>query len=450
MSEPRTRPWLALGCAVAAAAVYAAAPPPDLLRAGLALFMLIGALWMTQALPLATTALLVPLLAVLGGIQGPHQALGAFAHPVIFLFLGGFALAAALQQQGLDRALALAVVRAAGGRRLRAALLLFGMTALVSMWINNTATAALMLPLGWGLLRNDDPAHPIGPREKAFVLLGVAYSASIGGIGTLVGSPPNAIAAAQAGIGFAGWLRIGLPSVLLLMPLMVLTLVVLLRPRLGGAMALAPEPLPWTRERRLTIAIFGLAALGWVASASLGRALGVDEDMDTLVALAAMAALVAGRTIDWPALERQTPWGVLLLFGGGLALSDALGTSGVTRYLSEALVGAVQGVPVWALMLALLAFVVFLGEFVSNTACAALLVPVCGVAGATLGLPPALLPLAVGVAASCGFMLPVATPPNAMVIGPEAVTQATMMRCGFVLNLVSVAVIAAVSMAMFG
>ena len=189
----------ALGCLALAALVYGLAPPPDALRAGLALFVLIGGLWMTQSLHLSVTALLVPLLAVLAGLMDLRTALASFAHPIIFLFLGGFALAAALQQQGLDRRLALAVLRLAAGRRGVAVAMLFGLTALLSMWLSNTATAAMMLPLALGLLHDED-----GPRERIFVLLGVAYSASIGGIGTLVGSPPNAIAAAQAGkVNFA-------------------------------------------------------------------------------------------------------------------------------------------------------------------------------------------------------------------------------------------------------
>ena len=218
----------ALACLALSALVYAIAPAPDALRIGLAIFVLIGGLWMTQALHLSVTALLVPLLAVLAGLMDPRTALASFAHPIIFLFLGGFALAAALQRQGLDQVLARGVLGLAAGRRLVAAVLLFALTGLLSMWISNTATAAMMLPLALGLLREQD-----GPPERAFVLLGVAYSASIGGIGTLVGSPPNAIAAAQAGIGFAEWLRIGVPLVMLLLPLMAGVLFLVLRPHFG-------------------------------------------------------------------------------------------------------------------------------------------------------------------------------------------------------------------------
>jgi sodium-dependent dicarboxylate transporter 2/3/5 len=432
-----------LGCLALAALVYSSAPPPDTLRAGLALFVLIGALWMTQALHLSVTALLVPLLAVLIGLMDLRTALASFAHPIIFLFLGGFALAAALQRQGLDRALAVTVLRLAAGRRDAAAALLFALTALLSMWISNTATAAMMLPLALGLLSDED-----GPGERAFVLLGVAYSAGIGGIGTLVGSPPNAIAAAQAGIGFAEWMRIGVPLVLLLLPLMVGVLFLMLRPRLGVQAAIPAEDarsLPWTRAQRITLVVFGLTAAGWLGSASLGRALGINADIDSAVALAAIVALVASGAIGWPDIEQRTQWGVLLLFGGGLALSEVMATSGASRFMAGALTTALQGAPTLLLLLAVVAFVVFLTELVSNTASAALLVPIFVGVAASLGLPPPLFAAAIAVSASCAFMLPVATPPNAIVYATEQVPQATMMRCGLVLNAVCIVVITAMA-----
>lgn len=457
-----------LGCLALGAAVYAVAPPPDTLRAGLALFALIGSLWMTQALHLSATALLVPLLAVLAGLSTVPAALASFAHPVIFLFLGGFALAAALQHQGLDRALARAVLRRARGRRAVAVLLLFALTAALSLWISNTAAAAMMVPLALGLLRGTGDAlgegqgevpgqgpgegqgSEVGPRERAFVLLGVAYSASIGGIGTLVGSPPNAIAAAHAGISFAQWLRIGLPAVALLLPLMVGVLYLVLRPRLAGRTVLRDEPLVWTRARRLTVGVFAFAGAGWIFAGPLGRAWGITTDIDSIVALAAVVALVAGGSIDWPQLERRVHWGVLLLFGGGLALGRVMESSGASRFLADALVQALQGAPPVLVLLGVVAFVVFLTELVSNTAVAALLVPVFLVVGDALGLPGALLASAIAVAASCAFMLPVATPPNAIVFATDQVPQATMMRCGLALNLACIAVIAAIASVAFG
>jgi sodium-dependent dicarboxylate transporter 2/3/5 len=410
-------------------------------RLGLALFALIGGLWFTQALPLAVTALLVPLLAVLSGIADLRSALAPFAHPVIYLFLGGFALAAALRQQGLDRALALFVLRLASGRRSLAIGLLFVLTAILSMWISNTATAALMLPLALGLVRPAGDDAPATPAEQSFVLLGVAYSASIGGMATLVGSPPNAIAAAQAGISFAQWLALGLPLVAVLLPLMMAVLYLTLRPNLSGRIELPRTRLVWTPQRRATVVIFTLTAAGWVGGAPLAQAVGVAADIDSLVALAAIAALVASGCVSWEHIEKTTQWSVLLLFGGGLALGQVMDTTGASLLLAEGLVTMLANAPVWVVLVAVVAFVVFLTELVSNTASAALLIPIFIGVGPALGLHPALLASAIAIAASCAFMLPVATPPNAIVFGTGLVPQTTMMRCGMALNLICIAVI---------
>jgi sodium-dependent dicarboxylate transporter 2/3/5 len=182
---------------------------------------------------------------------------------------------------------------------------------------------------------------------------------------------------------------------------------------------------------------------GWVGGAPLARALGVDTDIDTLVALAAIVALVATGMLGWHDAERGAQWGVLLLFGGGLALSEVMGRSGASRFLADWLLAAVQGAPPWLVMVGVVAFVVFLTELVSNTACAALLLPLLVPMAADLGLSPVAAAVAIGVASSCGFMLPVGTPPNAIVFATEQVPQTTMMRCGWWLDLLCIAVIAA-------
>jgi sodium-dependent dicarboxylate transporter 2/3/5 len=226
-------------------------------------------------------------------------------------------------------------------------------------------------------------------------------------------------------------------------------LYLLLRPRLGGQMVLTPETFEWTAARRTTLAIFGLTAAGWVGSAPLGQALGITADLDSWIAIAALVALVASRTLDWETIERQTHWGVLLLFGGGLALSQVMQVSGASAFMADALVGAVQGAPALWLLLGVVAFVVFLTELVSNTASAALLIPIFLGVGPALGLSGPLLAAAIAVAASCAFMLPVATPPNAIVFATNLVPQATMMRCGLVLNVVCIGAIALVAEVVF-
>jgi len=433
-------------CTVAAALTAAMVPGPHELQWGLALFVLIGGLWVTQALPLAVTALVVPLAAVLAGLLPVRQALASFAHPVIFLFLGGFALGAALSSQGLDKALAHAVVRLARGYRMVAVLLLAGLAALLSMWMSNTATAAMMVPLALGLLTEEDPAHPVGPREKAFVMLVLAYSAGIGGIGTLVGSPPNAIAAAQMGIGFAQWLRYGIPMVLLLWPAMVLMLFLLLRPRLGGRMQQPAQALEWTRSRVVTVVIFLCTVAGWVGGVPLAQALSMAADTDTLVALAAIAALSVSGVLGWKDIEQHTQWGVLLLFGGGLALSEVMAVTGSSRFLAQALLDGAQAASPAVFLLGVVAFVVLLTELVSNTASAALLLPVFLPVATAMGLPPVTVAVAIAMAASCAFMLPVATPPNAIVFATGEVPQGTMMRCGLWLNALAVVTITALAL----
>ncbi|MFZ2297960.1 MAG: SLC13 family permease, partial [Aquabacterium sp.] len=252
-----------LGALALSATLYAWLPFADDVRKSLSLTVFIGVLWLTEALPLAVVALMVPLGALLLGFEGltTQKALAPFADPIVFLFLGGFALAAALRVQQLDRKMAVALLALSRGHLGAAVGLLFAATALLSMGISNTATAAMMLPLTLGVLRAVDPERD--RRTHTFVLLGVAYAASLGGLGTLVGSPPNALAARAAGVDFAGWLRIGLPLVGVLMPLMVVTLWLVLRPRLNQRIPITSEVVPWTRDRVLTLLVFGLTGLGW-------------------------------------------------------------------------------------------------------------------------------------------------------------------------------------------
>lgn len=441
-------PVRGLLCLLLAAAVLVAGPEADALRRALAIFVLIGGLWLTQALPLTVTALLVPVLAVGAGLLDVRAALAPFAHPTIFLFLGGFALATALRQQALDQALARAVLRAAGGRQARAVVLLAAVTALLSMWMSNTATAAMMLPLALGLLADEPVPAPAAPppapsREAVFVLLALAYSASLGGMATPVGSPPNALAAAHAGIGFAQWMAWGAPTALLLWGLMMAVLWLTLRPRFGGRIEVAPLSIVWTRQRIATVAIFAVTVLAWMGAAPLARALGLRGDIDAWVALCALVALVTVGGLRWPQIESHTEWGVLLLFGGGLALSEVMQAAGATRFLAGHVLDALQGAQLPWVIAGVVVFVIALSELLSNTAAAALVLPVFVPAASALGLPEPLAAFAVAIAASCGFMLPVATPPNGIVYATGRVPAGWMMRCGFWLNLACAAALTA-------
>ncbi|WP_406667480.1 SLC13 family permease [Gallaecimonas sp. GXIMD1310] len=431
---------LAVMALLVAVVLVVMAPLGAQVSAGLALLLLAGTLWMTEAMPVTITALLVPVLAALLGVLPVKEALANFAHPIIFLFLGGFALASALKEQGLDKAMASAVMRLAGGRVWLSVLLLFITSAFLSMWISNTATTAMMLPLALGLLSGMEPAP--SPGTRIFVLLGIAYSASLGGMGTLVGSPPNAIAAGYLGYQFDDWLALGLPLMLILLPLAWGVLFWQLRP----ALAARSEPqqgvaFEWSRGRLLTMVVFAATVLCWIFSSLLSKALGGIKDFDALVALSATVLVGALGLSSWKAIERDVDWGVLLLFGGGMTLSAVLKVTGTSAWLAHGLSSLTTGAPVWLLYGLIAAFVVFLTELASNTASAALLVPLFGGIAGALGLPVQSMAVLIALAASCAFMLPVATPPNAIVFGSGMVPQRVMMRTGLWLNLLAIVVL---------
>ncbi len=407
---------------------------------GLSLLVFIAVLWLTEAIHVSMTAILVPIMAVALGVFETPTALSNFANPIIFLFLGGFALAAALQAQGLDQAIANKVLTIAQGKMSVAVMMLFGVTAGLSMWISNTATTAMMLPLVLGILHkvNNQKDHS----TYVFVLLGIAYCASIGGIATIVGSPPNAIAAAEAGLSFADWMKLGLPVTLVLLPVAVLVLYFLTKPNLNHSFEADKRGFEWTTPRVLTIAIFALTVSAWIFSKPLNAMLGGLSKFDSIVALSAIVLLGAARVVKWKEVEKTADWGVLLLFGGGICLSNVLKETGTSVFLANHLSNALTGSGLFFTMLGVVAFVIFLTEFASNTASAALLVPVFATIAEALGVSPVALSALIAIAASCAFMLPVATPPNAIVFGSGHIEQRDMMRVGMYLNLVCIVVLA--------
>jgi solute carrier family 13 (sodium-dependent dicarboxylate transporter), member 2/3/5 len=420
---------------------------PASVRLGLGILSCVAFLWLTEALPLAATALLVPLLATLLGISDMKDSLASFADPLIFLFLGGFALASAMACQGVDQWIAQCLVRFAKGRFIPSALLLFAVTAFLSMWMSNTATTAMMMPMAMGILGRMGPDGQ-RPGNLCYLLLGLAYSASIGGLGTIIGSPPNGIAARQLGISFGEWLKFGIPAVLILMPVMAGVLGLICRPDKGLQITVSDEHFTFNRHRLTTLLIFAVTACLWIAGGFLGPLLGMTSAFDTVVALTAILALLYSGVIRWRDIDRGTEWGVLLLFGGGLALSGVMRDTGASLFLARLLTETISGWTMPMVIGAVVLFVIFLTEISSNTAIAALLVPIFHAVGGELGIAPALLVIPLTLAASCAFMLPVATPPNAIVFATGLVPQRVMMKNGFALNVIFTILLTLLSLAL--
>ncbi|WP_394149440.1 SLC13 family permease [Vibrio maritimus] len=414
-------------------ALYTTLPFEPNVVLGISILTFIAVLWLTEALHVTVTAVLVPVIAVLFNVFDTQTALNNFANSIIFLFLGGFALAAAMHRQGLDKVVADKVLVMAKGRMSVAVFMLFGVTALLSMWISNTATAAMMLPLVLGVLSkvNEESGH----NTYVFVLLGIAYSASIGGIATMVGSPPNAIAAAEIGMTFTDWMAFGLPTAFILLPIALAVLFFVLKPKLDGEFEINHEPVNWDKGKIVTLLIFGLTVFFWIFSKPINAMLGGYAKFDTIVALGAIVAVNFARVVHWKDIEKTADWGVLLLFGGGICLSNVLKATGTSVFLANELSELISQFSMLFIILVIAAFVVFLTEFASNTASAALLIPVFASVAEAFGMSPVILSVLIAVAASCAFMLPVATPPNAIVFASGHIKQQEMMRIGILLNI---------------
>jgi sodium-dependent dicarboxylate transporter 2/3/5 len=425
--------------------------------------------WITEAVPIPVTALL-PLVLFPGmGVLSMSDSAAPYANEIIFLFMGGFFLAAAMESCGLHRRIALGIIHRVGLSPARVVLGFMVATAFLSMWISNTATTAMMLPIGVAvadLLRGE------GDRQDfnlgIALMLGMAYGASVGGVATLIGTPPNAIFAAAASellgveIGFGEWMLVGLPVAIVMIPAGWFVLVrVMYRPGplAGDAASLLDAEIrelgPASRAERRVAAVFILTALAWILRApkEVGSVVvpGLQQLSpglrDSTIAMAASLVLfMAGRgdgtgqpLLTWTR-ARRIPWGVLLLFGGGLSLARAMETSGLSQWIGGgvAALGTVNLVLLFALVATLF---VFLTELTSNAATATMAMPVLVGAAMAMGMAPLPFMIVATLASSMAFMLPVATPPNAIVFGSSYLNIAHMARAGFVMNLVAIAVV---------
>ncbi|MEM6948135.1 MAG: DASS family sodium-coupled anion symporter, partial [Pseudomonadota bacterium] len=439
----------------------------------LSLAVLMAGWWVSEAIPIPVTSLLPLVVLPFFGVMGMAQAAAPYMHPVVVLLLGGFILAKSIERWNLHRRIALAIVGRGG---VGPSALIGGFmaaAALLSMWISNTATAIMMMSIALSVAAAlSGPDRAASPFTLA-LLLGIAWACSIGGLGTLVGTPTNLIVAgylneaAGLSIGFSDWLIVGAPTVAVMVPLAwwVLTRVAfrLSHSEVGAARsvilaqreALGPISAPEVR----TAAVFGLVAALWVFRKPLvqlemfGAApfAGVSDALIAVFGVILCFLVPAGdkrapggRLLDWPTAQ-SIPWGVLLLFGGGMSLAGAITQTGLGTWAGGELT-SLAALPIWLIVAGLTGFVIFATEVTSNIATASALMPVLGATALATGLPIEVLAVPLALSASCAFMLPMATGPNAVVFATGSVTLPVMARAGLALNLAAIPVITALSL----
>ncbi|MEM9739287.1 MAG: DASS family sodium-coupled anion symporter [Pseudomonadota bacterium] len=443
----------------------------------LSLVMLMAVWWICEALPIPVTSLLPLIILPLFGVQSMKATSAEYMHPIVVLLLGGFIVAKAVERWDLHARIALNIVARVGARPTMLIGGFMAAGALLSMWISNTATSIMMMPIALSVATAIRGPDRIAAPFTYALLLGIAYSCSIGGLGTPVGTPTNLIVigylneSAGFSIGFGQWMMIGLPTVLIMVPLawLVLTRISFrLADHESGAgkdailsqlEALGPIRVPEIR----TLIVFGVVACLWVfreplSSLKMGGSLPFAGLTDHLIAIfgVVLCFLVpagaknqpGARLLDWPTAE-SIPWGVLLLFGGGMTLAAAITQSGLGAWAGAELAG-LAALPILLVIIVLTALVIFATEVTSNIATAAALMPVLGAVALSTGMPVELLGLPLALSASCAFMLPMATGPNAVVFATGHVSLPTMARAGFVLNLLGIAVISALSYGLAG
>ncbi len=422
--------------------------------AGLAIWMAVW--WLTEATSIYATALLPLALMPLLGVSTIKETAGAYAHPLIFLFLGGFILALALEKWHLHRRFAVTVLKLIGTKPATLVGGFMFIAATLSMWITNTATTLVMLPILLSIIGLLDKNSANKKNFSLCLLLGVAYAASIGGIGTIIGTVPNMFTVSfiqnelDTDISFAKWMTIGLPIVIVFIPLVWWLLTHWIYPpgdEEVGQEFLDEKPEPWSIGAKLTLAIFLLTAACWICRPLLMKRPPLANLSDTGIAIIAALLLFSIPVnlkqrkflMDWDTALR-VPWGVLLLFGGGLALAGAIRANGVGELLASQL-SSLHGVPPLLMTMMVVSFIIFLTELTSNTATTTALIPIFAVMAEGLGINPLSIILPATIAASCAFMLPVATPPNAIVFSSNLIRVPEMARAGFWLNLTGILVI---------
>jgi len=463
--------WLGPGLTIL---MMLAGPPEALTDAAwrtAAMGVLMAVWWATEAVPIAVTALLPLVFFPLLGIANIHDTAAPFANKVVYLFLGGFMVALAMQRWNLHRRIALNVLQYAGGN---GASLVGGFmlaSALLSMWVMNTSTTMMLLPIAVSIVTVihgsvDDLDDRAKKDFQYAMLLGVAYAATIGGISTLVGTAPNAMMAAfmlenyGTEIDFTSWMMVGVPLSVVMLPLAWLALTKLVfkvdfdTSNEGRALLrhMKHEMGPVTVPEKRVGMVFLALALTWIFRPMLTRIPGLEALDDSGIAMAAGIALFLipsgdkedALLIRWKHIE-NLPWAILLLFGGGLTLAAAVSRTGLAAWLGGSL-HDVGLLPIAILVVIVATLIIFLTELTSNIGTTATFMPVVGAIAIEAGYDPIVLVVPVTLAASCAFMLPVATPPNAIVFGSGLLTIPKMARAGLALNLISIVIVSIVAL----
>ena len=455
--------WLAplLGVIVATVAYQSGMPRNASITLGIT--VLTALWWMLEAVPIPVASLVpIALLPLFGVLPAKTTVAQSYGHPIILLLLGGFLLSKGMEKSGVHRRLALGMVRLCGGRNPSAKgtspkTLMLGFmiaSAMLSMWISNTATTLMLLPIAMAVLGDHKGKTPA---IAAPLMMGIAYAANVGGLGTPIGTPPNLVFIEQYAeatgkvMTFTKWMSYGIPVMVIMVPLMWLWLS---RNQKGTLDLDLPEVGKWRSAERRTLIVFGLTALAWMTRAEpfggWREWFNLPGANDASVAFVGVIFLFLlpdgsgergekGRLLDWESC-RQIPWGVLLLFSGGICLAAGIKDSGLSSQIAGVLSG-VGTLPVLGLVLTVCLLMTFLTELTSNTASTILIMPILASVALVNDLDPLVVMLPAALSASCAFMLPVATAPNAVVFGTGYLTVPKMVREGLMLNLMGVVVI---------
>lgn len=407
----------------------------------LGIFLCIAMMWTFESLPLPVTALLVPVLLTLFGVFPAAEALAPYADPVVFLMIGGLILAEALRHNGLDRRLAYAMVLKAGGNRDRTLFFLMATAAFLSMWISNTATVAILIPVVLGI---SSRLQGMGEHVTVRMLLGIGIGSAAGGMMTVTGSAPNAIAAGllsqQHEFTFLDWMTVGVPVGLILL-FLAWFLLTRLYPSQGERLQLdelrrdAEAMGPLSSGEKRTLMVFLPTVALWILGADIASWLGLPPSFMSaaVVALAAAVFLFVVRSIEWEN-ARSISWDVFLIIGSGLALGEGLVYSGAAQWLADALGDALMGAQLLMVLLAVAFVTVTITNFISNTATAAMFIPILLSLSVALGVPPELLVLTCGLCVSLSFITPIGTPPFTLIYATKKVSRRDMAKAGIVIT----------------